>query len=104
MQLVLNEDQELIAKTALDFAAEKSPLARVRALRDDADATGFSPVRLPRSLSGISSPAHVLGLDHLEVVLLDAVKGHPRGDQDDYLALPGGSGVCEQREETAAPG
>ncbi len=42
MQLVLSEDQELIAKTAADFAAEKSPLARVRALRDAADPIGFS--------------------------------------------------------------
>ncbi len=42
MQLVLTEDQELIAKTAADFIAEKSPLARVRALRDTNDETGFS--------------------------------------------------------------
>lgn len=42
MQLVLSEDQELIAKTAADFAAERSPIARVRALRDAADPTGFS--------------------------------------------------------------
>ena len=43
MDLVLTEDQELIAKTAADFVAEKSPVARVRELRDSADATGFSP-------------------------------------------------------------
>jgi acyl-CoA dehydrogenase len=42
VQLVLSEDQELIAKTAADFAAEKAPLARVRALRDARDPTGFS--------------------------------------------------------------
>jgi alkylation response protein AidB-like acyl-CoA dehydrogenase len=45
MDLVLDEDQELIAKTASDFVREKSPVARMRALRDagDAgDATGFS--------------------------------------------------------------
>jgi alkylation response protein AidB-like acyl-CoA dehydrogenase len=42
LQLVLSEDQELIAKTAADFVAEKSPIARVRALRDAADPTGFS--------------------------------------------------------------
>jgi len=42
MQLVLTEDQELLAKTARDFVAEKSPVARVRALRDANDATGFS--------------------------------------------------------------
>jgi alkylation response protein AidB-like acyl-CoA dehydrogenase len=42
VQLVLSEDQELLAKTAADFAAERSPLARVRELRDGADPLGFS--------------------------------------------------------------
>ena len=42
MQLVLSEDQELLAKTALDFAREHSPVSRVRALRDGSDPTGFS--------------------------------------------------------------
>ena len=42
MQLVLTEDQELLAKTATDFVAERSPVSRVRALRDDEDPVGFS--------------------------------------------------------------
>jgi len=42
MDLVLTEDQELIAKTAADFVKEKSPVSRMRALRDANDATGFS--------------------------------------------------------------
>ena len=42
MQLVLTEDQELIAKTAADFVAERSPIARVRELRDRGDEVGFS--------------------------------------------------------------
>ncbi len=42
MQLVLSEDQELLARTAEDFVAEHSPVSRVRALRDDDDPTGFS--------------------------------------------------------------
>lgn len=42
MQLVLSEDQELIAKTAADFVAQQSPVARFRALRDAGDALGFS--------------------------------------------------------------
>jgi acyl-CoA dehydrogenase len=42
VQLVLSEDQELLAKTAADFAGERSPLARVRALRDASDPVGFS--------------------------------------------------------------
>jgi acyl-CoA dehydrogenase len=43
VQLVLSEDQELLAKTAADFAAERSPVSRFRALRDADDALGFSP-------------------------------------------------------------
>ena len=42
MDLVLNEDQELIAKTALDFVEEHSPVSRFRALRDAGDALGYS--------------------------------------------------------------
>jgi len=42
MDLVITEDQGLIAKTAADFVREKSPVARMRALRDANDATGFS--------------------------------------------------------------
>jgi len=42
MELVLNEDQELIAKTALDFVAEHSPVSRFRALRDADDELGYS--------------------------------------------------------------
>jgi acyl-CoA dehydrogenase len=42
MELIRSEDQELIAKTAADFVKEKSPIARVRALRDANDPVGFS--------------------------------------------------------------
>jgi acyl-CoA dehydrogenase len=42
MEMVRSEDQELIAKTAADFVKGKSPIARVRELRDSNDATGFS--------------------------------------------------------------
>jgi len=42
MELVLTEDQELIAETAADFAADRSPIARFRELRDAADDVGFS--------------------------------------------------------------
>ena len=42
MDLVLNEDQELIAKTALDYVSEHSPVSRFRALRDAKDALGYS--------------------------------------------------------------
>ena len=43
MQLVQTEDQELLAKTAADFVAGRSPLSRVRALRDGDDPLAFSP-------------------------------------------------------------
>jgi len=43
MDLVLNEDQELIAKTAIDFVEEHSPISRFRALRDSKAELGYSP-------------------------------------------------------------
>jgi alkylation response protein AidB-like acyl-CoA dehydrogenase len=42
VQLVLSEDQELLAKTAADFAAQHCPVSRTRALRDSGDPDGFS--------------------------------------------------------------
>ena len=42
MELVLSEDQELIAKTARDFVAERAPLSRTRELRDAEEGAGFS--------------------------------------------------------------
>jgi acyl-CoA dehydrogenase len=50
--LVLSEDQELLAKTAADFVAERSPISRVRALRDAADPLGFSR-ELWREMAGL---------------------------------------------------
>ena len=42
MELILTEDQELLAKTAADFVSEHSPVSRVRKLRDTKDPVGFS--------------------------------------------------------------
>ena len=42
MELVLTEDQKLLAKTAMDFVRAHSPVSRVRALRDADDPVGFS--------------------------------------------------------------
>jgi alkylation response protein AidB-like acyl-CoA dehydrogenase len=77
MQLVLTEDQELLAKTAADFVAQNSPVARVRALRDGNDPDGFSRalwkqmaelgwvgIPFPESLGGAG-----MGLAELAVVL-----------------------------------
>lgn len=41
-QLVLTEDQELLAQTALDYVRANSPVSRVRELRDAGDPVGFS--------------------------------------------------------------
>ena len=42
MELVLNEDQELIAKTAIDFIEENSPVSRFRELRDSGEERRYS--------------------------------------------------------------
>jgi len=42
MALTLSEDQLLLKETARSFLAERSPVSRMRALRDTQDATGFS--------------------------------------------------------------
>ncbi len=77
MQLVLTEDQELLAKTVADFAEARSPVSRVRALRDDRDPDGFSRA-LWREMAelgwvGIPFPESVggadLGLAELVLVL-----------------------------------
>jgi acyl-CoA dehydrogenase len=52
VSLVLTEDQELLAKTAADFVAGRSPVSRVRALRDADDAVGFSPA-LWKEMAGL---------------------------------------------------
>jgi acyl-CoA dehydrogenase len=77
VQLVLTEDQELLAKTVADFARERCAVARLRALRDGQDPTGFSRelwkemaalgwvgMLLPETLGGAG-----MGLAELAVVL-----------------------------------
>ena len=83
MQLVLSEDQELLAKTAADFVKERSPVARVRALRDRGDATGFSRELWKEMAAlgwvGIPFPEAVggagMGLAELAVVLEQLGRG-----------------------------
>lgn len=43
MELVLNEDQTMLAQTARDFIRDNSPVSRIRTLRDSADSFGYSP-------------------------------------------------------------
>ena len=77
MQLVLTEDQELIQKTARDFIDKKSPIKRMRELRDKQDPVRFSKalwkemaelgwlgIPFPESLGGSG-----LGLSELIVVI-----------------------------------
>ena len=77
MALVLTEDQELLAKTVLDFGRAHSPVSRIRALRDAQDSVGFSRdlwqemaklgwtgILIPEEYGGAS-----LGLADLAVVL-----------------------------------
>jgi alkylation response protein AidB-like acyl-CoA dehydrogenase len=42
MELVLNEEQTMLAQTARDFIKENSPVSRIRKLRDDKDPLGYS--------------------------------------------------------------
>jgi acyl-CoA dehydrogenase len=77
VQLVLTEDQELIQKTALDFIEEKSPIRRMRELRDKQDPVRFSKALWKEMAElgwlGIAFPESVggsgLGLAELAVVL-----------------------------------
>jgi len=77
VQLVLTEEQELLAGIVADFAEERSPVARFRALRDAGDPVGFSKplwkemaglgwagIPFPESLGGAG-----LGLAELAVVM-----------------------------------
>jgi alkylation response protein AidB-like acyl-CoA dehydrogenase len=43
MPLVLNEEQRLLQDTAREFLATNSPVAALRKLRDERDATGYEP-------------------------------------------------------------
>jgi acyl-CoA dehydrogenase len=42
MELVLNEEQTMLAQTAKDFIKDNSPITRMRKLRDDGDLLGYS--------------------------------------------------------------
>jgi len=77
VELILTEDQELLAKTAADFVSEHSPVSRVRKLRDTRDPVGFSRALWKQMAElgwlGIPFPESVggagLGFAELAVVL-----------------------------------
>ena len=83
MRLVLSEEHQLLRQTAADLVRSKSSLKRVRALRDGADATGFSldlwhemaalgwaGIVIPESYGGTG-----LGYSHLMVVMEELGRG-----------------------------
>ncbi len=82
MALTLTDDQTALRDSARDFLAEQSPVSALRALRDSADASGFSRPLWARfaemGYTGVLVPeAHGgLGLGHVEAgVVMDQI-GH----------------------------
>ena len=111
MQLVLTEDQEFIAKTAEDFVAEKSPISRVRELRDSADATGFSrelwKEMADLGWAGIPFAEELGGADLGMAEFVDGARGarsHPRAGALPLHGAPGGPGAPAGRKREPAEG
>ena len=82
MALILTDDQTQLRDSARDFLSEQSPVSALRALRDSADADGFSRPLWSRfaemGYTGVLVPeAHGgLGLGHVEAGLLMDQIGH----------------------------
>lgn len=74
--LVLTEEQELLRQSAADFASQRSPISRMRSLRDAKDEIGFEPA-LWKEMAGLGWPGIILpeeygglGLGYAELVLV----------------------------------
>ena len=82
MPLILNEEQMQLRDSARDFLAEQSPVSQLRALRDNADADGFSRPLWARfaemGFTGVLvAEAHGgLGLGHVEAGVVMEQIGH----------------------------
>ena len=67
MHLLYNDDQRLLADSAREFLAARSPVSRQRALRDEAQAGGFDPQLWQDAValgwSAIPFPENLGGLD-----------------------------------------
>lgn len=67
MNLLYNEDQRMLADSAREFLAARSPVSRQRALRDEAQANGFDPQLWQDAValgwSAIPFPENLGGLD-----------------------------------------
>ena len=82
MPLILTEEQTMLRDSARDFLAEQAPVSQLRALRDSADADGFSRALWSRfaemGFTGVLVPESNggLGLGHVEAgVVMDRI-GH----------------------------
>jgi alkylation response protein AidB-like acyl-CoA dehydrogenase len=82
MPLILTEEQTMLRDSARDFLAEQAPVSQLRALRDNADADGFSRALWSRfaemGFTGVLVPESNggLGLGHVEAgVVMDRI-GH----------------------------
>ncbi len=113
MQLVLNDDQAMLARTALEFVAKNAPAARVRSLRDS-DA-GFDAaiwqkmVELGWTAIPFSEADGGLGLGLADVVCVTEALGRGLATEP-YISnvlLAGGllaaAGSKEQKAEFLAP-
>ncbi len=82
MALILTEEQTMLRDSARDFLAEQSPVSQLRALRDKADADGFSRDLWKQfaemGFTGVLVPdAHGgLGLGHVEAGVVMEQIGH----------------------------
>lgn len=82
MPLILTEEQTMLRDSARDFLAEQAPVAQLRALRDQADADGFSRGLWARfaemGFTGVLVPEALggLGLGHVEAGVVMERIGH----------------------------
>ncbi len=114
MELVLSEDQELIAKTARDFVAERAPLSRTRELRDAGEGAGFSDSLWKEMAEmgwvGISLPESVGGggMGYAEMVLVMEALGRTLAPEPFLAAVLSGEalslgGDTAQQEKWLTP-
>lgn len=82
MELVLNEEQTMLAQTVKDFMKDNSPVTRMRKLRDDKDMLGYSKdiwkqmADLGWTSILFSEEDGGLGLGMAEVILVTEAMGH----------------------------
>lgn len=74
--LILTEEQSLLRDSAIDFVAQRSPIARMRALRDAGDTIGFDPA-VWKEMADLGWPGILipeayggLGLGYAEMVVV----------------------------------